>query len=362
MSETSVMTPEFELPSVIDTPYPHIAIGDLWQVAQAIDPELDKQQCLQLQEELRIIRQSGYEVENATYYHTTFDALGEKVIQKLEESLEGQTDRTAVVHLDKYLYKKDDRRNKFAISVSRDDQGSLVPRVGEKLTLTEQLDMLAASLELGGYSRAVFVDDVLAYGDTVPFIGGELLARKPYIELALCVGIAACGGAWQGIEKTEAAGIGVDCVTRVIASPKINGIAQGMAIPMLRDFTLFGGKLGTDSNGKKLCYPYFLPFSIAKSGLQNKEAVLEYTQKLLSFNESFLDYVESGNGPLLLADILDRRFACPSSSIERFKARFGTDSNSFLRDNLAVARDLLKEVEIDYESVIRNEPPAYGQR
>ena len=253
---------------------------------------------------------------------------------------------------------RSEREDKFAISVSRDNNGHLVPRVGENLNLSEQLDMLAVRLERGGYRRAVFVDDVLAYGDTVPFIGGELLARKPNIELALCVGIAACGGVWKGIEKTEAAGIDVDCVTRVVASPKIDGVAQGMAIPMLRDFTLFGGKLGTDSSANRLCYPYFLPFSIAKSGLQNKEAALEYTKKLLSFNESFIDYVETGKGPLSLADILDKGFACPSSGIERFKDRFGTSSDTLLRDSLGIAQGLLEEVEIGYESVIRNDPVA----
>ena len=41
-----------------------------------------------------------------------------------------------------------------------------------------------------------------------------------------------------------------------------------------------------------------------------------------------------------------------------FKDRFGTSSDTLLRDSLGIAQGLLEEVEIGYESVIRNDPVA----
>ena len=77
--------------------------------------------------------------------------------------------------------------------MSRNPHNELTARTGSHLSVQEQMNHLASWAQNGHFDEIVFVDDVVAFGDTSPTLVEQLRPAIPKAEFRLLVGIAASG-------------------------------------------------------------------------------------------------------------------------------------------------------------------------
>jgi hypothetical protein len=332
-----------ELPPLIDSPYPQVAIKDLLEIGQSFDSSLTSYDIepfeIALHESLR-----QYAPENTTFYAVgatnlseTLEAMAEAETQRIEQNV-------GVVHLDKYIGANSDNPSYFRLNVSRGADNKLVSRVGTLATPEEQMGTLVQWAQTGNYDQLVLVDDVLAFGSTVPPLIEKLRGHLPDTEFRLLVGLAASGGAWRGFEKVqEDTGITPEYLTKIIPSKAIENGTKGMSIPVSRDLTLFGGKAGKHESGAQLSYPYFMPFSMPLASLLEPKRQLEASYAMLDFNDMLVASLEARIGrELNIGDLVAADFGVPLTSIDSLKEVMQPPSSeTTLSDYLEYARQIL---------------------
>jgi hypothetical protein len=310
----------YELPPLIDSPYPLVAIKDLFEISRSFDPSLGAEDVepfeIALHETLR----------QYTPANTTFHAVGAtNLSETLEAIADAETKRAdknvGIVHLDKYIGANSDNPSYARLDLSRNADNKLVPRVGTQATPEEQMAKLLQWAQAGNYDQLVLVDDVLAFGSTVPPLIERLREHLPDTEFRLLVGLATSGGAWRGIEKVqEDTGIATEYLTKIIPSKTTERGSKGMSIPVSRDLTLFGGKAGRHESGAQLSYPYFLPFSKPLLSLFDRDKQLEGSYAMLDFNDMLVASIEARVGrELTVGDLTAAGYGVPFTSIDDLK-------------------------------------------
>lgn len=304
------------LPGVIDAPYPFISIQDLGEVSRAVlDQPFSDEMVRSLEDELHEI-QRHYAPPESTFFTVSATELSSKLEQVVRDEAARIDRHIGIVYLDKYLGHASNTPTHVRLELSRGSDNALVPRTGCTVPVDQQLKALADWAAAGRYDEVLLVDDVLAFGSTVPVIAAGVRERLPEMQLRLLTGIAASGGIWQGIEKVEEANIVTEHLTRVKASDPIEGRTTGMALPVARDFTLFGGRAGGAADGGRETYPYFLPFSKPLLSLIDKPVTLTAAEAYLDFNERFISCLESQNGRTIhVEDITAAGFGVPSTAL-----------------------------------------------
>ena len=303
-------------PLVIEARLPFVAINDLDQVVSRLAPNIDRGRLRVIETSiLRAIDEFTYAEAEVSFVRGEglYRWLEQRVIEKLEQSRE----RTGIVLMDRYVFPEIQDQRIMRMNLSRSIDGGLVTRPGESKSVVEQFDEMFRWIDNGKFERICFVDDVLAFGDTMTEYLKILGESYPNVTAELIVGIASSGGDWRGLEIVrDDLGVGIECMMIVKAGEKV-GNSLGMALPTLRDFTVFGGKIGSLEDGTKTSYPYFLPFSITKVAFGPIEGRYQLANALVGLSRKLITEIESGNArPLLVSDVLRSGFGLPFSSVK----------------------------------------------
>jgi hypothetical protein len=314
----------FDLPACIDTSYPSISIGDLEDIADIIVPGVDSEITAELEVRLQEIKQAiaPSDIDSSFYYissrnlATPLEAIADEEVKRTDCNV-------GIVHLDKFIGLHQNHPNFTRLNISRNPDNKLVSRVGTKEDPEQQLTALVSWAKHYAIDEMIFIDDVVAFGSTLPPLLNRLRAELPQAEFRILAGIAASGGTWRGIEKIqEETGIEVEYLTKALVSPKVEGSSSGLAIPVSRDLTLFGGKAGQKEDGTPLSYPYFLPFSKPLPSLIASDKVIESAVVLHDFNMHLCATLQSTLGrELIVGDLIERGLGVPVSSLECLKGK-----------------------------------------
>lgn len=341
------LTEPFELPRLIDTPYPSISIGDLRDTTALLLPGgLDPAVLEALEARLHDIKQAiAPDIEPSFYY-----VSAEQLAVPLETFAARETERTdrkvGVVHLDKFIGTKQTGENFSRLNISRDPDNKIVARTGTIESPEEQLAALVAWARERQFDELLFVDDVVAFGNTFPPLLKILETQLPNTTFRILAGIAASGGTWRGIEKIhEETGIDVEYLTKVLVSPKIEGGSSGLAIPISRDLTVLGGKTRRQEDGTQLSYPYFLPFSKPLPGLIGAEKHMDSAHALLEFNQLYCDVLQAELGrTVTISDLITSGLGIPTSSLACLEGKMELPHpDTPLQDYLRYASTILED-------------------
>ncbi len=328
-----------ELPPLIDSLYPRIAIGDLVDIVQVFAPTVTDHEILQLQMEMYRLQDTFAPPDS------TFTAISSKdLVKGLEATAEreAQGEGIAVVHLDRYIGPTQTHPPFHRLNISRGKDDSIVARPGSKYTPSEQLDRLRESLLEANTSEILLIDDVLAYAKTLVPIIKTLQREFPDVRIRAAVALASSGGEWSGIEKVrEGTGVEIEAQTVVKVSPK-NKYSSGMSAPTSRDMTIFGGALD-NSGASALSYPHIYPFAIPRPSFFNVDHRLQASVALLDFNERLIVFVEKATRrKLTIKDLLANGFGIPTTKIEAVKGQSDVPSQEMsLAYVLNAAKQLL---------------------
>jgi len=309
---------EFDkLPIVIDQPYPFMAIGDISCVLQRITPGMDGNAQI-FQDEIYSILNKNMP-KGSTFYSVSSDFIDSIIERRVRTEIGRQDKKVGIANLDRYLCRNIQGDTMFRINISRNINGGLVARPGEKNTPETQIENLIAWSQKNEFKELIIVDDVIAFGDTmVPFI--EIFKKSlPNTDIRILVGIASSGGAWSGIETViDKTGVKPEYAIQVNASAETIW-SLGMALPTSRDFTVFGGKV-TQTDGKQLSFPYFLPYSIPVASFMPQENQLESARQLMQFNKKMVNSIGRALGrDLTISDLINSGFGIPYTKIECLK-------------------------------------------
>jgi hypothetical protein len=247
-----------ELPPLIDVPYPCFAIADLPEIISKLSPATPEERKIALQEEFLQI-QKTYLDSGFTLLSIDSRILGMQVTQEAEDI--AQSDLSiGIVNMDRSICTDCHGSQFFHLNVSRGEKEGLAFRPGIIETPQQQVDSLIEWVKTNNFREVVLVDDVLAYGDTMVPLIKQLQDQLSNVSINVLVGIASSQGKWSGIEKVlEKTGVVVQCLSLVKASPE-NEWSTGMSIPVSRDLTIFGGKVGIDDETNlHTIFPYLLP-------------------------------------------------------------------------------------------------------
>ena len=242
------------------------------------------------------------------------------VLENLAEDEVKRSNKTiGVIHIDRHIGQLQQGCQFTRLNVSRDSRGQLTPRTGSTTSVEQQLQNIISWANNQQLEEVLFIDDVVAFGDTLPIIIQKLHEKglSKDIKLRAAVGIAASGGVWEGIEKTyEKTGIEVEYLTKVNASPEIPGKSLGMALPVSRDLTLFGGRVTNLKGGLQLIHPYMLPFSKPMPSIIRPECQIEASQKLLEFSKVIVNTIEEYSEAVLhIGDLIDKNTGIPYTTL-----------------------------------------------
>jgi hypothetical protein len=343
------------LPEVINTPYPSIAIGDLYEVAYSFDETVTPESLAPFEQRLDTIKKQNA-VANSTFYYVAAKDIVNELEARAENEVGRSDKRVGVVHLDRYIGSVSTSPSFYRLNLSRDSADKLTPRAGEIKSAEEQFEGLAEWAAKGNFQEVLLIDDVLAFGNTVPPIVEKLRQKLTTTEFRLMVGIAASGGIWRGVEKvSEEVGIETEFLTKVQASLPVKDGSRGMAIPVSRDLTMFGGKIGKSDTGIDVTYPYFLPFSKPMPSLVDAHKKFDFARDVFAFNAIFIAFISERLGKNITAsDLTLRDYGMPHSSIESIRSDMqipkpATQINDyleyardFLEHNIAIIRDSLR--------------------
>lgn len=305
-----------DLPRLIEKPYPYLVLGDL--------PELGKRFVGDKNEAILRLQRSVFEIlEKARPDGTTYiPVLTEKMNVDLENMIFAEMERLdgslGVVQMDRYIGQQIRGENLFRVDVSRGINGGLMPRPGTVRLPEDQVADLAEWAVRGGYKKILFVDDVLAFGDTLTPLIQMTQKLLPDSEMEVLVGVASSGGGWGGKERVEEeTGVRVRalCISR---AGDENEWTSGMAIPTSRDFTFLGGKvLFNEQLGIDYSYPYFLPFSVPVVSFMEPEKRMAISWSLMEASRRAVGEIESALGmSLTLGDLVSAGFGVPTTAME----------------------------------------------
>lgn len=331
-------------PEHISTPYPYISLQDLDPVIKTLAPNMSTDQTSEIENELHEI-QVKFAPNLATFYKVNANQLSEQLEQRISHELLRDDRKVGIVNLDKEIAKSIDSEDIFRLNVSRSSDNKLVARIGTAKSPDEQISELANWAQNADYSEILFVDDVLAFGDTIPILVQQLKNRLPDLPIRLLVGIAASGGKWNGIQNVEQkTDIIPEYLMRVEASPAIENVTTGMAIPTSRDLTLLGGKVGVGPSDEPVALPYFLPFSQPLRSLIATEQDVPSSRAILAFNDEMFRKIEKNNGTTLtIGDLALKGFGTPYTSLDNYRDKLRIPAREMnVRDYIAHAASILE--------------------
>lgn len=308
---------EGEFPRVIDTPYPYISIQDIQTVSSVFAYNIPQKTVSNLDDTLQQIAVK-FAPEDSTFYKIKASDMY-TVLEKLAGDEAQRSDKiVGVVHMDRHIGRLQQDCRFTRLNVSRDGRGQLASRAGA-ISIEQQLKNIVSWASNQQLEEMVFIDDVVAFGDTLPVIIQQLYEKglSRNIKLRAAVGVAASGGVWNGIEKTyDKTGIEIECLTKVNASPEVPRKSLGMALPVSRDLTLFGGRVTNLKNGLQLTHPYILPFSKPIPSIIRPECQIEASQQLLEFSKVIVKTIEEYAGVVIrINDLLDKNIGIPYTSL-----------------------------------------------
>ncbi len=337
----------FDGPSVdIATPYPYIGIGDLYQIAEVFAPDVARTDVEPFEDALWRI-QTNSAPEGSTFYHIDATEMSDRLEARIMKEISDGDGSRGVVLLDRYIGKNLDAPECFRLSVSRNADDQLVARPGAA-PIADQITQLREWRNSGKYDELLLVDDVLAFGSTVPALV-EQIKDGDDLSVRLLVGLASTGGLWSGIEKVEhATGIQTEYLVKATPSLPRPGITKGMAVPVSRDFTVFGGKAGR-AGEQAVTYPYLFPFSKPGS-MVDAEVRIASAYDLLRFNRTFLRFLGKVAGRSILVEDIQRHFSSvPYTNIPVVAANLAVPDHQkkvtkFLRDAQVVLSSHLSEI------------------
>ncbi len=309
----------------ITSPYPYISLQDLGSVVGRLAPDMASSQVTVIENELHAI-QKQFAPELATFYELDANELSLELEERVETELMRTDAKVGVISLDKEIAKTMDSSHIFRLNISRSSDNKLVARIGTRQSPSEQLDNLVEWVRHENYDELLFVDDVLAFGDTIPTLIDRLNLPINDIPIRLLFGIAASGGKWNGIQNVEQkTNISPEYLVRIEASPPVEGGSTGMAIPTSRDFTFLGGKVGIGPAGEQVSLPYFLPFSEPLKGIVRAGQEIAASRAVLDFNNTMFERIQiSRRAVLTMGDIAVNGFGTPFTSVQRYHDKMST--------------------------------------
>ena len=355
MAENHEIEPVFDLPEIIDTPYPYISMRDLRATSTALAPDTPKDVTDNLENILQELRESSAP-EGSTFYIADGDAMNKLLEKRVDDEVSRHDISVGVIHMDRHIGANQQGSGVIRLDISRDRNNQLTSRAGADASVEEQLLRVVDWANTTKPDEIIFVDDVVAFGDTLPVIVDELRTTglSEDIKIRALVGLAASGGSWNGLEKMQdTAGIDTEYLTKIIASPEIPGKTLGMAIPVSRDLTLLGGKVSTLDDGAKRIHPYILPFSKPLSSIIRPEIQLDASKKLLAFNHLLIETLEQyARRTLRIQDLIDKNLGVPATSLDFLDGIMeAPDSRTPLTDYISYALSVLDENE---ELILQN--------
>lgn len=351
-----------ELPSLIDSPYPRIAIGDLIDVARLFDPTIGEDEILPFQMEMFRIQQD-YSPPGSTFMAISSRDL----VRGLEDVAvqESKKNGIAIVYLDRYMGEEQTGSPFHRLNISRGKNDTIVARPGFKQSPGDQIEELRSSVVAAGTEEILLIDDVLAYATTLVPIINMLQSELPNVRIRAAVALASSGGEWSGIEKVEdKTGIKVEAQTVVKVSPKTK-YSSGMGAPTSRDMTIFGGAL--DNSGKTaLSYPHIYPFAIPRPSFFDIDRRHYASAELLSFNLKFVEFLGSKLGrKITIKDLINTGFGIPASKIQSLQGSIPIPPPEFaLVEYLNKAREvnLSNQTRIDAEAKTADDISTFKDR
>lgn len=305
-----------ELPEKIESPYPYLVLGDLPEVGDRL-LGFRSDGVLELQRDVfRILEKAR--PSRATFYTALTEKMNrdvEKEIHRQEAELDG---RLGIVQMDRYIGQEIGGSNYFRLNVSRGIEGGLMPRPGTTALPEDQVRDLAIWAKSGGYEKLLFVDDVLAFGDTLSPLITMVKSVLPSAEMEVLVGVAASGGGWNGKERVEQeTGVNVRAMCITVAGEE-NDWTSGMAIPTSRDFTFLGGKVKFDADrGYDFNYPYFLPYSVPVLSFMSRPKRMDISWELMNASRKSVIAINKERGcNLSLGELVSNGFGVPMINLQ----------------------------------------------
>lgn len=337
------------LPEIIDTPYPYVSMRDLYETSMALAPSMPRATVAHLEDILQEIKEL-VAPEGSTFYGVESDTLNILLEKRVEEEIDRSDVTVGVIHMDRYVGMNQCGPNVIRLDISRDSSKQLTSRVGVVATIERQLMGVVNWADAIKPDEIIFVDDVVAFGDTLPVIADMLReAGLPNdIKLRALVGMAASGGSWNGLEKMQdTAGIDTEYLTKILASPEIQDGSLGMAIPVSRDLTVLGGKVSTRNDGSKRIHPYMLPFSRPLASIIRPEIQIDASRKLLAFSLLLIETIEQHIGhTLYIQDLEDKDLGIPATSLDFLNDIMeDPDKKTSISDYIGYALDVLDKNE-----------------
>lgn len=305
-----------ELPKLIENPYPYLVLGDL--------PEVGKRFLTEINEPILRLQRSVFEIlekarqEGTTYIPVLTEKMNDDLTMEIKKEMEIWDGSLGVVQMDRYIGQELSADNLFRMEVSRGVGGGLMPRPGTTELPEQQVARLAKWAKKGNYKKLLFVDDVLAFGDTLTPLIQMTKKLLPDAEIEVMVGVAASGGGWMGKERVEKeTGVRVSalCVSK---AGEENEWTTGMAVPTSRDFTFLGGKVMFNEDQEiDYSYPYFLPFSVPVLSFMRPERRVEVSENLMKASRQAVTDIEDQYGiRLTLGDLVMAGFGIPVSGMK----------------------------------------------
>jgi len=336
----------WELPTLIDTPYPYISIRDISDMANIFAPDMSSEEITLLEDMLQDLKK-GCAPEACTFYSAESGSLADSIESMVDTEL-GRSDKiVGVVHMDRYIGKHQAGPRVGRLELSRDSSGKLTTRTGAELSYDQQLDVIAEMTRGESIQELIFVDDVVAFGDTLPIVISQLCERlEDDVDIRVIVGIAVSGGSWNGYERVlDETGIRTEYLTKAIASEAILDGTKGLALPVSRDLTMFGGRVTTLEDGSKHTHPYMLPFMKPFDSVMRREAQYEASMRYLAFNIVLIDALERSRGrPIFVSDLIDASIGYPYTDLSCLKGIMERPSHDMtLKDYVSYAMKVLED-------------------
>lgn len=337
-----------DLPKVIESPYPYLVLGDLPEVGKRFLGE-DSKAILNLQKNIFEIL-NGARPEETTYIPVLTEKMNNELTDKIQKEMELLDGSLGVIEMDRYIAQGVEADNLFRVNVSRGVNGGLMPRPGTTRMPEDQVADLAEWAEKGNYKKLLFVDDVLAFGDTLTPLINMTKKLLPEADIEVLVGVAASGGGWGGKERVESeTGVRVSalCVSK---AGEENEWTSGMAIPTSRDFSLFGGKVAfNEEMGVGFSFPYFLPFSIPVVSFMEPQKRMGVSLDLMEASIKAVKEIENQFGlEMTLGDLARAGFGIPVSGLKCLQGDVISPRSSMkVTDYLGYYQALLEDKAVD---------------
>lgn len=343
ISKENIYSP---IPEIIETPYPFVALGDLEEVLEILVPKSvpDKYKDFVQLGLFRLHQQTA--PDSVSFTGLSAAAINKRLESRIELELL-QKPKIGIVVMDRYIKTEPNNENIFRLEISRSADGNgIVARPGSNEEPTVQLNKLVSWAQTGQFSEILFVDDVLAFGDTTSELAELINNNLDNSNVRILVGLAASGGGWNGVESVyRQTNIQVEQICLLLASQP-NEWTTGMAVPTSRDFTIFGGKISRSNGDTPRNYPYFLPFSAPNKSFMPIENRGEAAKAFLDYNKKIVLLIEELRGePLILQDLVNAGFAIPASNIEGLEDAFSNiDLNMLVQDFLVYSESVLGRI------------------